>query len=243
VINTIFDRLAHAEVILTFNVDYLIDYIHEDPNLITGISNKTGISTEDIRYVLQYRSENVNRAMIQKYILDKLCHKFKAEFFTPFFIKSRQSHKSYWLLHLSRHPRARDAMTELHWQFQNHFVHQGKPGLNMLGFDPLYENTLPFGFDEQAGALTHEALVNELPYILSFEGISFGDLFRKICNETPASAKRLEEAIIALRDYGDLDIFTSDGRRRDRTRNLDREDIICLSRQTRMFFSPIGGQP
>ena len=57
-------------------------------------------------------------------------------------------------------------MTSSHWALQNASIHQGKAGLNMLGFDPHWEDALPldFEFDGNAEAQTADALQNDIPY-------------------------------------------------------------------------------
>jgi hypothetical protein len=39
------------------------------------------------------------------------------------------------LIHLSSHWKARDVMTDLHWELGTTFAHYGRPGLYMLGYD------------------------------------------------------------------------------------------------------------
>jgi hypothetical protein len=61
-----------------------------------------------------------------------------AAFYTPFFIKSGGSNRSYWFLHLANNARANDVVKDLHWKKSNHFKHYGRSGMRMLmlGFDP-----------------------------------------------------------------------------------------------------------
>src|SRR5205807_10591228 len=93
-----------------------------------------------------------------------------AKYYTPFFIRSKDAHRDYWLIHLSNHSRARDVMVSLHWLENTSFAHFGRPGLLMLGYDqdedikitgqPVFPE---FRFDEFALASTHDSLMDELP--------------------------------------------------------------------------------
>lgn len=234
-INNIFNKIQRAEIILTFSVDYLIDYLHQNPALLSRIAQTLGISSDEAGALLAAKESNVSRSVIQVKLLGILTNQITSEFFTPFFINSRKSNKSYWLLHLSRHPRARDAMTTLHWSLQNHFLHQGRAGLNMLGYDPIHENQLPHLFDEEAKQATLNALVNELPYHIPSDGIKFGQLFRILCNSTPATQEMLKRALIELKDLKQIEIRTDDGRARNPSANVLDEDIVMKPRQIWLF--------
>jgi hypothetical protein len=230
-INNIFNKIERSEVILTFSVDYLIDYLHENPKLLSRIAKTLDITYEEASTLLSTKESNVSRSVIQVKLLEILMGQLSSEFFTPFFINSRKSNKSYWLLHLSRHPRARDAMTELHWTLKNHFLHQGRAGLNMLGFDPFFENQLPYLFDEEAEQATYTALVNELPNHIPADGIRFGELFRRLCNNTPATQNMVKHALITLKDLKQIEIRAEDGRIRNPSSNVLDEDIVLKPRQ------------
>lgn len=92
-----------------------------------------------------------------------------ATFYTPFFIHSTDSHRSYWLLHLSNHRQARDEMGKLHWRLNNHFQHHGGAGFHALGFDPskdLRQGLLTFMFDDDAMKRSEAAVLEQLPRMI-----------------------------------------------------------------------------
>ena len=83
-----------------------------------------------------------------------------ARYYTNFFIKSHESQIAYWFLHLSMHIKARDVMQTLHWVIENSFLHEGKPGLFMLGYDAKFVGQ-SFLFSEYDQHINHELLLRK----------------------------------------------------------------------------------
>jgi hypothetical protein len=163
-----------------------------------------------------------------------------APFYTCFFIKSPASHRSYWLIHISKHPKARDEMALRHWAMSNHFVHHGRAGLKMLGFDPeqnIQQIPLGFFFDDDAETRSKNALMNELPPLI-FDGSagghtppSLGTLFTSVCNDTPATMKQISDVLVDLRNEREIEIVTKDGRSKPRAGKVQWTDVILPARQ------------
>ena len=197
-IREIMRSIPNAEIILTFAADFLIDYLCErKPN-----RRLTSIPELDLDALTSSidKSDPRWRALIQLELHSEVQRAANARFYTPFFIHSQDSHRDLWLVHLSRHHRARDVMMGVHWDLQNSFAHYGRPGLEMLGYRPdedILHTKQPyfpgFYFDDKAKALTREALFEELPGIIFEypEVMDFRSLFSKISNETPATSQIL----------------------------------------------------
>src|SRR5262249_53577926 len=132
----IFRCLPYAEVILTFAVDAMINYMNETPQYIK-VTEKLGLEIDVVPNLLQYKHQRGWRLIIQSKLYRALMrHLYIPGLFTTnFFVKSSESSRAYWILHLSFHPRARNEMVILHWKLQNHFVHDGNSGFNMLMYD------------------------------------------------------------------------------------------------------------
>ena len=144
----IFAKLPTAEVILTFAVDALINHLAETPQLIRAVA-PLELTESQIHDLIEFRNGDGGRALIQRVIRDHIRTLTGATFDTPFFIRPKQSRRSLWFLHLSRHPTARNVMIQCHWGSYNTFEHYGSGGFDMLGWDALNTGTLPlFGFDE-----------------------------------------------------------------------------------------------
>lgn len=242
-IRKIFKELPFSEIIFTFSVDYIIDYLQDDPSFLETVSNSTGIPDGEVKSWLEIKQEEDYRPVIQVGLIKNLIKNVGYEFFTPFFIMSRNSNKAYWLIHLSNHPKARDVMVSLHWQIKNHFVHYGRPGLEMLGFDPFHENQFPYFFEKHDRATTVEKLGEQIPKRIPYDGIEFIELFSAICNETTSTLKMFEEVIVELRNIGDVEIFPQDGTQRLRARKIQATDVIKPSPQRRFVFAGSGSRP
>src|SRR5690348_13085999 len=157
-IKKLLTQLNRTEILLTFAVDSLINFVGDNEatqKILSGIGMPDVFkdrSVEDIK-----GNESNFRFFIQRSLYRNLVQECGARFYTLFFIRTR-GHGDYWLVHLSQHPRARDVMTQVHWDKNNHFVHYGGPGLNMfqaLGYstkkddDFLGQGAL-FEFDDRA---------------------------------------------------------------------------------------------
>lgn len=245
-IRSILAGLANPEIIVTFNVDWLIDYLSTDETFLKAVK-PVELTLADVQQLLNQKDQRDARWLIQNMLYTHFVEKTGAPYYTPFFIKSNESHRSYWLIHISKHPTARDEMAALHWRLQNHFVHHGRAGLRMLGFDPgktSDQKPFDFIFDDDARARSTRALMNELPeqvfgaYKNGTAPPTLLQLFDRVCNQTPATKRLLADAIITLREEKEFEILTSDGRSRPRTSTIDDDDRIVPARQ-RDMFSPL----
>lgn len=235
--------LPKSEVVLTFHVASFATYTNDD---FTNRIEKT--LQIDIRSCLGGKSieaikdnEADWRRFIQGALYQALVADCGARFFTPFFIRGEGSgHGEYWLVHLSQHHRAQDVMKQVHWQHQNHFIHYGGAGLNMLaphtmGF--MQEFNGGFRFDDVARYESDAALRRQLAeriYALD-EPKSFGDLFASSCNESPATAGMYKDALAALVQDRDIIVTSIDDKARRNARYITDTDIIQRNTQLKLF--------
>ncbi len=245
-IRNILQQLQNPEIILTFNVDWLINYLSTEDSFLKAVK-PVELSLTDVQQLLNLKGQREARWLIQHMLYNHLIQNTGAPYYTPFFIKSNESHRAYWLIHISKHPTARDEMTALHWKMQNHFVHHGRAGLKMLGYDPgqnLEQMPLDFMFDDDAEARSKSALMEDLPrrvfsaYRAGTAPPSLINLFDGVCNETPATKRLLSDVIVELRGLNEFEILTSDGRTRPRTGTVDDTDVIVPAK-IRDLFSPL----
>ncbi len=243
-IRSILSQLKNAEVILTFATDSLIDYLSEQDSTQKILENLgLELSKAQIRSAKQ---EADGRRAIQFILHKQIYVNSGAKYYTPFFIRSKDAHRDYWLIHLSNHSRARDVMVGLHWLQNTNFAHFGRPGLMMLGYDQDHDIRLTgqryfpeFRFDEIAHKSTHECLLDELPERLSGfkDGITFGDLFAELTNETPATSEIMKEALAAIHKECIIEIRDKSGLVKRQAGIQHRTDIIKPSNQ-RLLFIP-----
>jgi len=242
-IQKIFRNLPSAEVILTFGVDSFLNFASEKKLTLDllgamGITDLwQGRSIDEIK-----SSERDWRLFIQSSLYRNLVASCGAEYFTPFFIRNRKGHGDYWLIHMSQHHRARDVMTQVHWDNQNYFIHYGGAGLNMfhmVGYDPDYDaqfkgqTPLGFEFDDVARDTSVAALMEQIPRLIyaNDAGLSFGELFAKTCNSSPASANIYREALGNLIDHKTIDVEGLDGATRKSGHRIKDADRITPTRQ------------
>jgi three-Cys-motif partner protein len=245
----IFDKLPNAEVFLTLAVGWAVAYLPD----VRAAAEKMGIEKE----VLDRLGEGADDGLpiddaeirprlqrLQTVLKDVFTTQIGSTYFTPFFIVSRESNRSYWFLHMANNPRANDVVKALHWAVENHFEHFGGAGLAMLGYDPdkdpevTGQLLLPFRFDDQAHTRTHSSLVESLGQRIastSPDGVPFDHLFAQVCNETPATKAMLAAAVRDLCIAGELEKRGGEGERRGPATALNSDDIIRPARQR--FFS------
>ncbi|MCD9008007.1 three-Cys-motif partner protein TcmP [Luteimonas sp. XNQY3] len=246
-IRSIFHRLESAEVILTFAVDAFINYASDSPK------TRKLLEKMDLPNLLKGRSidsikskEKDFRLFIQSAFYEALVEQCGATFFTVFFIRTT-GHGDYWLVHLSQHPRARDVMTTVHWNKNNHFIHYGGAGLNMfktLGYDPAADsaitgqNELGFCFDSDAAAASVRALSLQLSPIIHAtpDGVTFEELFTSTCNLTPANSERYREALAHLIAVKEVTATSPKGARRLSANTIEAHDNISVARQSNFIF-------
>ena len=247
-IQKIFRNLPSAEVILTFGVDSFLNFA-SDKGLTKELLNDIGVPD-----ILQGRtieeiksSERDWRLFIQSSLYRKLVARCGAKHYTPFFIRNNKGHGDYWLIHLSQHHRARDVMTEVHWNNNNYFIHYGGSGLDMfqmVGYDPNYDSTLSgqfelgFEFDDVARGASITSLREQIPHMIYShdEGMSFGELFATTCNKSPATADIYRSAIDELIEYKVIEVISDDGVRRRSAQQIKPSDQIMPPDQRRLFL-------
>ena len=245
-IRAILKNLDKAEVFLTFSVDALINYLSEH-RLDMKAFGEIDVDPGFVRELVQIKqAEQVGyRALIQNGLYGHVQAVTGAPFYSPFFIKSPEAHRSYWFIHLSKHREARNEIGRIHWAENNTTVHHGGAGLHALGFAPGKspdQLTLDYLFDDHAKLLSLEALHAQLPRLI-YDGAdvdiapSLEDLFGLRCNDTPVTREILEEVLVSLRSDGEISIVDETGRTKLRAKTVAWSDRIVLTPQ-RSFFGP-----
>jgi len=237
-IQRIMSSLTNAEVILTFASGSLITFI-SDSDKMQSVLERIGLklSKEQIKSA---KEENDWRLANQMLLHTEIFQKSGATHYTPFFIRSKESHWDYWLIHLSNHWRARDVMVGLHWDENTSFAHYGSSGLTMFGYDPdddIAITSQPFLFDQDAKESTMEELLVQLPkqlHLVARNGISFHDFFKSATNDTPATSHIVKEALTILRRDREIVIRDQTGLKK-RSSIQKNDDIIRATGQRSIF--------
>lgn len=228
----IFQELKDAEVILTFAEEVLTRFL-DTPQARTAVKRALDYSDPQIDDLIAWRDGDGGRAVVQRTLLNHTLHCTKAEFFTPFFIRPAPSRRALWFLHLSRHPTARDVMVQQHWRSKNTFVHFGKGGFGMFGWDALRnEETLPlFGFDEVDGQRMldqlQRPLLEEIHRLTAKGPVSMESFRYAVANGTAARYDDIDEIVRRFVGAKQIEITTRDGKPRPRARRLSPSDLIA----------------
>lgn len=245
-INKIIRQLPGSEVILTFAVDSLLNYVSDQGQTTQNLLHKIGTpdalrgrTVEDIK-----KNESDWRLFIQSCLYKDLIENCGAKYYTLFFIRSDKGHGDYWLIHFSQKARARDVMTRIHWSINTNFIHYGGAGMNMfsaLGYVPRndaeFTGQKGFCFDSDARSHSIETLTNQIPHLIypDPEGMTFGELFATTCNLSPASADIYREAIGKLIDLHELEVLSQDGSNRRTPHRIRDSDQVLAPRQRPLF--------
>ena len=246
----ILGALEKAEIFLTFSVDGLIDYMSEE-HLKRRSYYDIDADPDFVREMLSNKEEGAGwRTLIQNELYKHIKDATSAEYYSPFFIRSPDAHRSYWFIHLSRHREARNVIGNIHWEETNTSLHHGGAGLQALGFskssDPK-QLMLGYEFDEHARAQSKKVLQDQIPRIIR-EAIdadlapSLEQLFGRECNDTPVTRELFEEVLVGLREEGELRIEDVYGKDKPRAQTMNWSDRIVLARQPTLFgpFGPLG---
>lgn len=231
---------------MTFATDALINYMCTTDQYLAAIKTLQldDVLTREKIDELKAQETREARFAVQRLLHQSFISQTGAKFYTPFFITSSKSNRSYWLIHLSAHTKARDEMTKAHWAFKNHFSHYGRPGLNMLGFDPdvdlprkLQQGEFDFYFDDSAETRTAGSLLEDIPRALHGIGeVTFSAFFSNICNTTPAHSDQIKDALISLENSNILSVYGKGNRPRRKASGIENDDIIVLKSQHKFDF-------
>ena len=239
-ISRIFTELPAAEVILTFAVDALVNFLTEKPEIVKSTA-PLKLSEPQILELIQSRNTNLKNAVVQRTLRPQMRRVTGVNYDTPFFICPEKSRRPLWFLHLSQHPTARDVMIQRHWALHNTFQHYGSGGLNMLGWDALQDSATPplFNFREHDEEQMHIQLLDSLPRELDrlvCQGpISIETVRHVLANETAAPFSGLDKVILRLFSEGEFDILDVHGKKRSQSlKGLSPTDRIALP-PTQMF--------
>ena len=240
----IFQTLSHAEVILTFNVDALINYLNQK-NLL-DFERKTGIHDTVTAADLDKASRGPAwRSRIQANLYRRITVDSRAQYFTPFFIRPQSGHGDFWLLHLSQHWKARDVMTTAHWQHHNHFIHYGKAGFDMFStgyaarIDGAEQMQVGFEFDDAAANASLQEMRIQIPRVLHelSDGITFEQFFMGRVNTTPATREMIEGAVLQLVRDKVVEIVGREGDIRNVRSSVQSSHVLRLAKQRSFSFA------
>lgn len=222
-VRRIMTELENPEVVMTFMVDALINLLHDKTSSLSALA-AINYKRSDVRELLDLKNKYGHKgwkAAIQNTVYRHIQSCTGAEFYTPFFVHPPESHRDYWLIHLSKHHKAREEMGQVFWSTTNTMEHFGRAGFDALGFDPevdVRQSLLEYTFDDDAAARSRKTLLEQIPPILIAgwkEGVVMTkrSLFAARANDTPVVGDLVDSQLAELRDAGEIVILN---RKRDK---------------------------
>lgn len=233
IIRDIMGRWRSAEVLLTFMIDSLLTYLSPRKNqssvpLAPEIQEKVDLLINDESLFSKKHWLGEAEKIVFRYL--QSC----AIYVTPFSINNPDGWR-YWLMHFANAPRARQVFNDILHQDGALQAHFGKPGLNMLSYDPQYEGQL-YLFDEDSRKAAIASLAEDIPRLVSENGneITMSVFYEKAYRETPAHSDDIHQAML---ESAELEIYTETGGKRRTAKSIKKTDILRLNKQRILIFS------
>jgi len=248
-IRNISERLhRRPEFIVNFAITWLTDFISEKTEAQMSASlERLGLGGFiDLPEMMRLRMQLGGhwKHAVEAHVGDAFHRATGIEYFSPFYIEPVDNHRGYWLLHLANSPRARSAMTEIHWLKANRSKHYGNIGCDMLSYKPDLDPSMfieGMSFNDESRTRCEKVLQEELPRVIrdsSPEGITFGDFLARTSNRVIASAPMLNDAVLNLCSSNDFELTSPLGKPKKSSKLAD-GDIIMPRRQ--LIFTGFNG--
>lgn len=233
---SIFTSLPNAEIVLNFATDSLVNFL-KDSEISRKSVGRVGdalLSRLNLDRIERLKSQDADwRLVIEKELSDALRIESGAKYATRFFIRSVQSNRAYWLVHLCQHPRAHQEMLLLHWTMHNTFSRMGPAGFWVPGYDPRADRELDmnevfdFDFDDLAAERSVLALRNELPDLIAAQdGMTFRELQDHCFNNTPVHREMIQNALMDMTHDAGVEILIPNGGRRRSAQAIQDDDVV-----------------
>ncbi len=221
-----------AEIFYTFVITSLLAFLQKDePERLRAQLDHLGIPANDMQALDGLMSRKDWLGTAEKIVFDafRLC----APYVSPFSINNPGGWR-YWLIHFANAYRARQVYNNILHDNASLQAHVGRPGLNMLSYDPRHGEGMLYLFDDSGRASAKTQLLDDIPRLVTEAGdaISVMEFYESIYNVTPAHADDVHAAII---ENPDLEVITPAGGERRKAKTIAVNDIIKLKNQ-RSFF-------
>lgn len=235
-------ELPKAEIIININVGWLIDFIDDSDRFRRTIGNMGLAEYLDVEEIIRLKLHVPDsRFLIEAKLSAALKNAASFPYFRPFFIEPEDNHRGYWLLHLSPHYRAHNAMSEVIWDKGNYMRHYGGDGTRI--FELSYKGKIDdvpnlFGqtFNDQSKEEHLNGLVRDLPSVIwSEESVCVSKLIQATCNNTAASREMYIESLSRLCNDGEVVVLGKSGGKK-RSNTVTPSDIVIPNRQFRLLL-------
>ena len=231
-----------AEIFYTFVITSLLAFLQKDqPERLRAQLDHLGIPANDVQALDRLMSRKDWLGTAEKIVFDafRLC----APYVSPFSINNPGGWR-YWLIHFANVYRARQVYNNILHDNASLQAHVGRPGLNMLSYDPRHDEGILYLFDDSGRASAKTQLLNDIPRLVTEAGdaMSVMEFYESIYNVTPAHADDVHAAII---ENPDLEVITQAGGERRKANTIAVTDVIKVKDQRSFFpmFCDAGKKP
>lgn len=228
-------------MIININVSWLIDFVEDSDRFRNTIANMGLAYYIDVEEIISLkRNVKDSRYIIEAKLSKGLQRAAAFPYFRPFFIEPEDNHRGYWLLHMSPHYRAHNAMSEVIWRKGNFMRHYGGDGariydLSYKGGNADVPNIFGETFNQQSMEAHLSGLVRDIPKIVwNVPQTKITTLIEATCNDSAASRDMYLESITRARDNGDIIVLGKSGGKK-RGCDILPTDIIVPNRQLRLL--------
>ena len=221
-----------AEIFYTFVINALLNFLEKKhPEKLKSRLAHLGLTDSNLQELNGMMTNNEWLGAAEGIVFDAFrpC----APYVSPFSINNPTGWR-YWLIHFANVFRARQVYNNILHENASSQAHYGRSGLNMLQFDPHYDERLLYLFDDDARSSAKNQLFWDIPQLVEESGdaIPVKDFYESIYNETPAHTDDIHASII---ENPDLEVITPAGGERRKANTIRVGDVIKLRRQ-RSFF-------
>lgn len=223
-----------SEILLTFMIQSLLTYLSPSIAKNNGVPLEANVK-EKINSILEEQVINKREWLgeAEKIVYQHL--KGCAKYVSPFSINNPDGWQ-YWLMHFAASHRARQVYNDVlhcHGEAQAHY---GRAGLNMLSYEPSFNQASLYLFDQDSREVSKDQLAEDIPKLISQSGdvLPIGAFYENAYSETPAHSEDIHQSII---DNPDLEVVTESGGVRRSPNTIRVDDVIRLKNQKSFSFA------
>jgi three-Cys-motif partner protein len=223
---------ASVETFYTFAIDTLLAYLQKsNPAALTAQTRHLGVDLGNHSAFEGLLSRNEWLGAAERVVFESFAP--CASYVSPFSINNPDGWR-YWLIHFANRTKARQVYNNILHDKASNQAHFGRSGLNMLSYDPRYDEGSLYLFDFDGRNAAQALLLDDIPRMVSDAGdvLPVSEFYASAYNATPAHSDDIHRAII---ESPDIEVITPDGGERRKAHTITPSDILKLKAQKSFF--------
>lgn len=224
-----------VEIFYTFMIEALLAFLRKsNPRLLAQQLSYLDLSPHDLVALECAMSRKEWLGAAERIVFEALGT--SAPYVSPFSIHNPNGWR-YWFVHFANSYRARQVYNDILHNNASQQAHFGRPGLNMLSYNPRDEGSL-YLFDELGRQDAKDQLMEDIPRLVAKAGDVQGvlEFYETIYKLTPAHTQDIHAALI---DNPDIEVITKYGGARRKANAINVNDTVKLKPQ-RSFYQMFG---